>query len=76
LATLAWIEKYIREARPELQTSSEDGTVFLTDAGIPFHRVQLTTLVRGYLRKSKIGKTGGCHLFRHTVATLMLAARA
>ena len=30
---LAWIEKYIREARPELQTSSEDGTVFLTDAG-------------------------------------------
>jgi integrase/recombinase XerD len=69
---LAWIEKYIREARPEIQTSSEDGTVFLTDAGIPFHRVQLTTLVRGYLRKSKIGKSGGCHLFRHTVATLML----
>jgi integrase/recombinase XerD len=24
------------------------------------------------LRKSKIGKMGGCHLFRHTVATLML----
>jgi integrase/recombinase XerD len=28
--------------------------------------------VRHYLAKSKIGKMGGCHLFRHTVATLML----
>jgi integrase/recombinase XerD len=28
--------------------------------------------VRGYLSKSKLGKTGGCHLFRHTAATLML----
>jgi len=69
---LAWIAKYIREARPTLLASSEDGTVFLTDEGAPFHRTQLTTLVRGYLRRSKIGKAGGCHLFRHTVATLML----
>ena len=28
--------------------------------------------MRGYLIASKIGKIGGCHLFRHTVATLML----
>ena len=35
-------------------------------------RVYLTGLVRSYVRKAKIGKTGGCHLFRHTVATLML----
>ena len=28
--------------------------------------------MRNYLSKSKLGKTGGCHLFRHTVATLML----
>ena len=69
---LAWIGKYIREARPGLLAASEDGTVFLTDAGLPFHRKQLTSLVRSYLRKSKIGKMGGCHLFRHTVATLML----
>jgi antitoxin (DNA-binding transcriptional repressor) of toxin-antitoxin stability system len=33
--------------------------------------LRLTTLVRGQIGKSKIGKTGGCHLFRHTVATLM-----
>src|ERR1039457_4299088 len=70
---LAWIGKYVREARPALlTTAAEDGTVFLTNEGRPFHRVHLTSLVRSYLRRSKIGKMGGCHLFRHTVATLML----
>jgi integrase/recombinase XerD len=29
-------------------------------------------MVRGYLQKSKIGKTSGGHPFRHTAATLML----
>jgi integrase/recombinase XerD len=69
---LAWIGKYLRESRPELVGGADDGTVFLTDMGAPFERFQLTNLVRDYLEKSKVGKTGGCHLFRHTVATLML----
>jgi integrase/recombinase XerD len=69
---LAWIQKYIREARPELLVSSDDGTVFLNNRGERFDRIYLTTLVRGYIRKAKLGKTGGCHLFRHTMATLML----
>ena len=46
--------------------------MLLSSYGEPFDRVYLTTLVRGHIRKAKIGKTGGCHLFRHTVATLML----
>lgn len=69
---LAWIAKYIADARPELQAGLDDATVFLTDLGEPFDRSQLTHLVRQYLEKSKLGKTGGCHLFRHTAATLML----
>jgi integrase/recombinase XerD len=69
---LAWLGKYIGEARPELLAATDNGTVFLNSYGEPFDRVYLTTLVRGYIRKAKIGKTGGCHLFRHTVATLML----
>ena len=28
--------------------------------------------MRTFLRKSKIGKMRGCHLWRHTVATLIL----
>jgi integrase/recombinase XerD len=69
---LAWIHKYIRDARPALVGGVEDGTVFLTAMGEAFQRSHLTTLVRVYLAKSKIGKMGGCHLWRHTVATLML----
>jgi integrase/recombinase XerD len=69
---LAWIDKYLRESRPQLLTGFDDGTIFLTHMGEPFDRRQLTALVRGYLIESKVGKMGGCHLFRHTVATLML----
>jgi integrase/recombinase XerD len=32
----------------------------------------LTELVRDYVLAANIGKTGSCHLFRHTMATLML----
>ncbi len=69
---LAWIAKYVAEARPRLLTGTGDGTLFVNDLGEPFERKQLTDVVRRYLRASKIGKTGGCHLFRHTAATLML----
>lgn len=69
---LAWIAKYTAEARPRLLTGTGDGTLFVNDLGEPFERRQLTDLVRRYLVASGIGKSGGCHLFRHTVATLML----
>jgi integrase/recombinase XerD len=32
----------------------------------------MTSLVRGYVDAADTGKTGSCHLFRHTMATLML----
>ena len=69
---LGWIAKYVSDARPDLLAAADDGTLFLDSMGEPFDRVYLTSVVRGYIRKAKIGKTGGCHLFRHTVATLML----
>src|SRR5271165_6650433 len=33
---LAWIDKYIAEARPELLVAADDGTVFLNSYGEPF----------------------------------------
>ncbi len=33
-------------------------------------------LVHAYIKKSGIGKSGSCHLFRHTLATLMLEGGA
>lgn len=32
--------------------------------------------MRGYVEKAKLEKHGSCHLFRHTMATLMLEGEA
>lgn len=67
----AWLEKYIREGRPQLVSEPDDYTVFLTAQGEPFSRDHLTFVVRGRIEDAKLGKGGACHLFRHTMATLM-----
>ena len=42
----AWIEKYVREARPRQVVEPDDGTVFLSNAGEPFSLDHLSDLVR------------------------------
>lgn len=69
---LAWIEKYRDEVRPELVLGHDDGTLFLTVQGEAFSPNRLTQLVRRQIDAANIGKRGSCHLFRHTMATLML----
>ena len=72
----AWLERYVREARPRLAAAPDPGTLFLTNAGEPFTKDFLTQLVRRYVEASGVGKPGACHLFRHTMATLMLEGGA
>jgi len=50
----------------------DNGVLFLTNLGEAFTPSRLTQLVRNYVIAADIGKTGACHLFRHTMATLML----
>jgi integrase/recombinase XerD len=69
---LQWIAKYRDDVRPELVAGADDGTLFLTHSGEAFTVGRLSTLVRDYINAAKIGKRGSCHLFRHTMATLML----
>ena len=71
-----WIRKYLEESRPRLATEPDDRFVFLSNAGEPFSADYLTELVRGYVDKADIGKRGACHMFRHTMATLMLEGGA
>jgi len=73
---LAWIDKYLRDARPRLAQHGSAPTLFLTRTGRPMHPNQLSALVRGYLEQAGVAKPGACHLFRHTSATLMLEAGA
>jgi integrase/recombinase XerD len=67
----AWLEKYIRETRPELAIEPDDMTVFLTAQGEPFSRDHLTWTVRTHIVAAQLGKVGACHLLRHTMATHM-----
>jgi len=73
---LLWIAKYLREARPTVVLEPDDGTLFLTQTGEPFSTERLSQLVREYVDKADMGKRGSCHLFRHTMATLMLEGGA
>ena len=69
---VAWIDKYVTDVRPGLVMEPDDGTLFLTNTGDPFTPNRLTQLVRNYVDAAEIGKRGACHLFRHTMATIML----
>ena len=48
-----------------------EATFFLTRMGEPFSETGMSALVRAYVDRAEIGKTGSCHLFRHAMATLM-----
>jgi integrase/recombinase XerD len=50
--------------------------LFLTLRGARFHPNHLSALVHGYVAAAHLGKRGACHLFRHTMATLMLEGGA
>ena len=73
---LAWLDKYLAEARPLLTRNRETPLLFVSKNGHRLHANQLSKIVRDYLRAAGIAKPGACHLFRHTTATLMLEAGA
>ena len=69
---LDWLDKYIREVRHRLVVEPQDTTLFLTNHGEPLNTNRLSQLVRQHVTAADIGKSGSCHLFRHSMATLML----
>ncbi|HKV61542.1 MAG TPA: site-specific tyrosine recombinase XerC [Candidatus Acidoferrum sp.] len=73
---LAWLEMYLNTLRPEIVRQPDNGVVFLTSTGAPFTPNHLSWLARQYVKSAGIGKGGACHIFRHTMATLMLEGGA
>jgi len=69
---MAWIDRYMTEVRPTLARQPDDGILFLSNQGDTFSPNRLTQMVREYVAAAETGKSGACHLFRHTMATLML----
>jgi hypothetical protein len=52
------------------------GRLFLTKRGRGLTPKRLGALVSGYVEAAALGKRGSCHVFRHTMATLMLEGGA
>jgi len=73
---LSWLGKYMDVVRPALVVDESEEALFLTRMGTTMGADALTERVRHYVRDSGIGKRGACHLFRHSMATLMLEGGA
>ena len=73
---LFWLEQYLAVTRPKIVKQPDDCVVFLSAAGKTLTPNHLSWLARKYVSAAGIGKTGACHVFRHTMATLMLEGGA
>jgi integrase/recombinase XerD len=69
---LFWVQKYVLEVRPKLLIGTPTNILFLTHHGEEFTDDRLSQLVKNYIASAELGKQGSCHLWRHTMATLML----
>lgn len=68
----AWVDKYLRELRPELATPGDDYRLFLDDDGRGFTAERIGDIVKRQLTAAGIEHPGACHLFRVACATHML----
>jgi integrase/recombinase XerD len=71
-----WICRYLDDVRPLYATPPDSGALFLTKRGQRLDPKRLSGMVHGYIERADLGKEGSCHLFRHTMATLMLEGGA
>jgi integrase/recombinase XerD len=72
----AWVLRYLSEARPQLLFGRDPGALFIAANGERLGVKWLSSHVHHYVEAADLGKSGSCHLFRHTAATLMLEAGA
>lgn len=71
---LDWIDRYLERSRPRLHPTDTDALFLSCEDGKAIGLHRLSGLVSGYVDQARISKHGGCHMFRHTLATLMLDA--
>ena len=69
---LAWVRKYLDEARSGWLVDPTETAFCLTQEGQRVSLERMSAMVRGYVKQSGIDKAGACHLFRHAAATAML----
>jgi integrase/recombinase XerD len=76
LRAVTWVERYEAAARGHLARDPDPPWLFLTCRGNAWQPKHLGERVGFYLRQAGIGPRGSCHVFRHTMATLMFESGA
>lgn len=69
---IKWVEKYLVEVRPNLLPRPEEKALFLSSQGDRLSTYNLGSLVKKRIVEAGIEVEGSCHVFRHSMATLML----
>jgi integrase/recombinase XerD len=73
---LAWVRKYLDDARPKLVADATEPALFLDKDGRALSKRAISALGKKLLRRANLGKTGSAHVFRHSAATAMLEGGA
>ena len=69
---LTWTQKYLADVRPLLCPSLNEQACFLNTLGCRITPGRLGSHVHEIIEKAEIGKSGSCHLFRHSFATHLI----
>ena len=69
---LEWLQRYLDEVRIGFAIEPDSQNVFLEKNGQPLLPDRLSRLVTKYIKQADTDNSGSCHLFCHTVATLMM----
>lgn len=67
-----WIAFYIGKVRSKVAFIGSGTALFLTNNGKRYRPNQLSDMVSRYVRLAGFQRPGACHLFRHSMATIML----
>lgn len=72
---LQWVRQYAAESRPVLAARAPmgppSGVMFLNARGLAIRPTRLTDRFHRYVIESGVSTEGSCHIFRHTMATVM-----
>ena len=71
---LAFVDQYMKGTRLSLLSRSHADTnaMWISEWGEPLSLERVGQLVHAHVHTAELGRSGGCHLFRHTFATALL----
>jgi integrase/recombinase XerD len=68
---LHWLRRYLEETRPRLALAADEQALFVSGYGTRLNATYIGNWVTKTVKAADMGKTGSCHLMRHSCATHM-----